>query len=398
MRRYSSSGKIGSFLVGILGFFAVIFGIVLGVAGVKYVTENDIFGGGTSDTSIITTSDDTTSEQPTTSEDPITSEEPITSEVPVTSEPPVTSETPVSGRDQFLEMPVIDMISLDVWEGHNEAYFTSRGVSKTLYKTVNIPNFYNNVSIDFNSIKFESSTANALKFGFPSTVTNIHSNNDFRGSYTYVSYMVINGIFEYRADYEITKSINGSDGEQTDSFAVYVRTDNHLQWSPYASLSSFNQDAEYIQFALAYQTNNKSNNAMLTYASFNVSAPPLANEEGIYRIAVYNNDFYEETNFGDGWDVVNSTISGQLNMHYGISKSNYYYVDIKAKVDYSHQRYLALAIKGLVVGTFANIDVNELQPGVNELTITQTQSSVEGVWDFSYSIVGQRPFYQSDFN
>ena len=394
-----AKNKFGGLIGGVFGVFAVAFAVVASVAGIKYVTEHDIFGSGSSEPSIITTSDDTTSEQPITSEDPITSDNPTTSEVPVTSEQPVTSEDPFPGRSEFLEMPVLDSITLDVWEGHNEEYFTSRGVSKTLYKTINIPSFYGGASIDFNSIKFESTTAFALKFGFPSTVTSIHTSNDFRGTYTYASYMVINGIFEYRADYEITKSIYGSDGEQTDAFAVYVRTDNHLQWSPYASLSSFNQEAEYIQFAIAYQTNNKSTNARLTFASFNVVPPqPLANEEGIYRIAVYDNNFFEETNFGDGWDVVHSILVGQYNQISGISRSNYYYVDIKPTADYPHVRLMSLQIAGLEVRNFANIDVNELQPGVNELMITQTQTENEGYWDFSYSIVDQRPFYASDFN
>ncbi len=236
------------------------------------------------------------SEDPTTSEEPITSEEPVTSEEPITSEEPVTSEDPVFGIEDFLELPVLTSFNLDVWEGDNESYFTSKGMSKTTYKNLIINDFHQGASLDFNSVRFEGTSANALKFGFPGTVTDIHTTNEFGTGYTYASYMVINGIFEYNQSDEIVTSISDHNGEPTSLFTVYARTDNHLTWTPFANLNSFNQEAEFIQFAIAYQTNNKSTNAMLTYFDIRVnSTPDFVVPDNTYGIQILGgHSFYDE--------------------------------------------------------------------------------------------------------
>ena len=435
-RRTNTSGKIGSFLVGILGFFAVILGIVFGVAGIKYVTENDIFGDGTSDPSIITTSDYTTSEDPLTSENPITSEEPITSEIPVTSEQPITSEVPVTSEvpqpvnlsgefpNPLFDGPYIDYVlsgNTDITINLNphikpatisaSSYGTHLGTTTKGYYLDNLgnPSTAIDFSINANSIRYDN-TKLGYKLGFSDTtlasnitIDPIFYRDQENTAYTYTSVLIYN--------FSIVNEDGWSfyvDSPSDLPITIYYRTNDDLAWKigpeedvNYFGTSSFDlMPGVEMQLAIAFHSNSKSNGIYPNVIQLHMKAveQPLANEEGIYRIAMYNNNFSEETNYGDGWEVVSSVLTGQYDTHTGISKSNYYYVDIKPINDYPGARMLSFQIYGLVVNNFANIDLNDLQPGVNLLNLTKSPTETEGVWNFNYQFISHRPFYPSDFN
>lgn len=423
-RRNSSTSKVGSALLSIVVFFALIFGVVLGVAGIKYVVEGGLDGDSTSlpgtSTSIPPT---TTSEEPTTTEEPITSEDPVTSEEPITSVEPPTSEEPepvllygdfpsklFDGPYSDFALPgetriVInldpsikpDTIAANAYGTYlntaTKGYYQQAGADTTTAVDFNI---------SANSMRYDNTTL-GYKMGFSDTtlasdvyVDPVFYQDKWGASYTYTSVIVFDFSFTSEAGYSLEIGNAFDTG-----LSMFYRTNNDLTWRV-ASESDINyfgiddyglQGEEQMQIAVAYQTNSKSNNIVFQdiKLSLVVAEPaPDYNAEQVYRIMSTTN-FVDEENFGY-WEVLASGFDGTTRI--GLEKNGYFYVDLKVTTELGDP-YVILAIHGMAVADYAIIDAPAISPGVNIIEFTYEEATYG--YNFFASVVENRPFVASDY-
>lgn len=216
-----------------------------------------------------------------TSEDPVSVDDSIdtTSDV----EEPI-SDTSEEELNAVMELP--EMVMTEEVFNFSFSEITG-GLSASFYR--NSTGELNGFPVSYNSLRLiKNNEIYDLRFGFPSTTTNIHTDTEFTNALTYTSYLK----YEFKHHNKYGFVING----RTDSdLKLAYRTNLETQWN-YFDLTVedmiINGDNLYYQFALVYSSNNKSSNITSQVDFENISLVILKENE-IFRTIKRNIYVYE---------------------------------------------------------------------------------------------------------
>ncbi|MFA5485834.1 MAG: hypothetical protein WC275_01920 [Bacilli bacterium] len=221
--------------------------------------------------------DETTSELIT--EDPV---------IDSSSEDEVSIEEPTSEEaiNPVMELPEMNMTE----DMFNFSFSTTTGgLSAASYK--NSSGELNGLPVSYNSLRLVNNDGTYdLRFGFPGTTSEIHTDTEFSTEYTYTSYLKYDFKFHNKYyGFVIKKAV-------LIHLRLAYRTNLDTEWS-YLDTNEeivFNADNKYYQFALVYNINNKSSN-ITSRVDFENIPLVILEENEVFRtinrnIYVYNTE------------------------------------------------------------------------------------------------------------
>lgn len=181
-------------------------------------------------------------------------------------------EEPEFTVEDFLALPIVE--DSQIYHNDPTTYdvdaYENLGLSKAVYRSSEngqIP--YSDIPVAYNSLKIrhvkdpdhatDGMIGPHLQLGYPGTINETHTNNEFMNGKTYSSYLTIKGLFE------IDQYNHNFPFQLGEDLILFYRTELNLEWQVIESLQGniqFNNGEEFVQVTIAFTGNNKSKYAV----------------------------------------------------------------------------------------------------------------------------------------